>query len=252
MKKAEVVTDGGHGLCPAFFWALGALSGRGRSLKKGRGSGTAKLLMLKSLEVDLPICLDPHGLRMGGRTTCYPVLCFQPPSFPGRVGPDLRSHSGQNVHVCTWVPGYLGSWLRVRAGSGSTGAWGSWVSCSGLWPPCPQTLVQVANYAMGREPSYFSNPITFNPSRWLDKDKNLTHFRYLGFGWGVRQCLGRRIAELEMTIFLIYVSGVWGHLGTLGTLCLVKSPTCLCLSSQLLSPGLTHVSLTSIPRAIMI
>lgn len=107
MKKAEVVTDGGHGLCPAFFWALGALSGRGRSLKKGRGSGTAKLLMLKSLEVDLPICLDPHGLRMGGRTTCYPVLCFQPPSFPGRVGPDLRSHSGQNVHVCTWVPGQL-------------------------------------------------------------------------------------------------------------------------------------------------
>ncbi|XP_013001085.3 cholesterol side-chain cleavage enzyme, mitochondrial isoform X1 [Cavia porcellus] len=68
-----------------------------------------------------------------------------------------------------------------------------------------KTLVQVANYAMGREPSYFSNPITFNPSRWLDKDKNLTHFRYLGFGWGVRQCLGRRIAELEMTIFLIYV-----------------------------------------------
>ncbi|XP_063099490.1 cholesterol side-chain cleavage enzyme, mitochondrial-like [Cavia porcellus] len=68
-----------------------------------------------------------------------------------------------------------------------------------------KTLVQVANYAMGREPSYFSNPITFNPSRWLDKDKNLTHFRYLGFGWGVRQCLGWRIAELEMTIFLIYV-----------------------------------------------
>ncbi|KAM6149567.1 cholesterol side-chain cleavage enzyme, mitochondrial [Erethizon dorsatum] len=68
-----------------------------------------------------------------------------------------------------------------------------------------KTLVQVANYAMGREPRYFSNPINFNPTRWLDKDKNTTHFRYLSFGWGVRQCLGRRIAELEMTIFLIYV-----------------------------------------------
>ncbi|EHB11875.1 Cholesterol side-chain cleavage enzyme, mitochondrial [Heterocephalus glaber] len=67
------------------------------------------------------------------------------------------------------------------------------------------TLVQVANYAMGREPSYFSKPVIFDPTRWLDKDKNTTHFRYLGFGWGVRQCLGRRIAELEMTIFLIYV-----------------------------------------------
>ncbi|XP_004855530.1 cholesterol side-chain cleavage enzyme, mitochondrial isoform X1 [Heterocephalus glaber] len=68
-----------------------------------------------------------------------------------------------------------------------------------------KTLVQVANYAMGREPSYFSKPVIFDPTRWLDKDKNTTHFRYLGFGWGVRQCLGRRIAELEMTIFLIYV-----------------------------------------------
>ncbi|KAM5291734.1 cholesterol side-chain cleavage enzyme, mitochondrial [Ctenodactylus gundi] len=68
-----------------------------------------------------------------------------------------------------------------------------------------KTLVQVASYAMGREPTYFSNPRTFEPTRWLDKEKNATHFRYLGFGWGVRQCLGRRIAELEMSIFLICV-----------------------------------------------
>ncbi|XP_020021213.1 cholesterol side-chain cleavage enzyme, mitochondrial [Castor canadensis] len=68
-----------------------------------------------------------------------------------------------------------------------------------------KTLVQVASYAMGREPSFFSNPNNFDPSRWLEKDKNATYFRYLGFGWGVRQCLGRRIAEMEMTIFLINV-----------------------------------------------
>ncbi|XP_040585612.1 cholesterol side-chain cleavage enzyme, mitochondrial isoform X1 [Mesocricetus auratus] len=66
-------------------------------------------------------------------------------------------------------------------------------------------LVQVANYAMGREPSFFPNPNKFDPTRWLEKSKNTTHFRYLSFGWGVRQCLGRRIAELEMTIFLINV-----------------------------------------------
>ncbi|ERE76210.1 cytochrome P450 11B1 [Cricetulus griseus] len=66
-------------------------------------------------------------------------------------------------------------------------------------------LVQVANYAMGRVPSFFPNPNKFDPTRWLEKSKNITHFRYLGFGWGIRQCLGRRIAELEMTIFLINV-----------------------------------------------
>lgn len=68
-----------------------------------------------------------------------------------------------------------------------------------------KTLVQVANYAMGYDPTFFSNPSNFDPTRWLDKNKNTTHFRNLGFGWGVRQCLGRRIAELEMTIFLINV-----------------------------------------------
>ncbi|KAM4826336.1 cholesterol side-chain cleavage enzyme, mitochondrial isoform 2-T2 [Thomomys bottae] len=66
-------------------------------------------------------------------------------------------------------------------------------------------LVQVANYAMGREPQFFPDPNNFRPARWLEKDKAATHFRYLSFGWGVRQCLGRRIAEMEMAVFLINV-----------------------------------------------
>ncbi|TKC42780.1 hypothetical protein EI555_003849 [Monodon monoceros] len=67
------------------------------------------------------------------------------------------------------------------------------------------TLVQVAIYAMGRDPAFFSNPDKFDPTRWLGKDRDLIHFRNLGFGWGVRQCVGRRIAELEMTLFLIHI-----------------------------------------------
>lgn len=73
-------------------------------------------------------------------------------------------------------------------------------------PPCAQTLVQVSTYAMGQDPTFFLNPSKFDPTRWLGKDKELIHFRNLGFGWGVRQCVGRRIAELEMTLFLIHVS----------------------------------------------
>ncbi|XP_042524818.1 cholesterol side-chain cleavage enzyme, mitochondrial-like [Dipodomys spectabilis] len=68
-----------------------------------------------------------------------------------------------------------------------------------------KTLVQVANYAMGRDPSVFPNPSNFQPARWLEKDKAATHFRFLSFGWGVRQCLGRRIAELEMAVLLMHV-----------------------------------------------
>ncbi|XP_037358017.1 cholesterol side-chain cleavage enzyme, mitochondrial [Talpa occidentalis] len=68
-----------------------------------------------------------------------------------------------------------------------------------------KTLVQVASYAMGRDPTYFFKPHKFDPTRWLGQNKDLIHFRNLGFGWGVRQCVGRRIAELEMTLFLIHL-----------------------------------------------
>lgn len=57
---------------------------------------------------------------------------------------------------------------------------------------------------MGRDPKFFTKPEQFNPHRWLQADS--TYFRGLGFGFGPRQCLGRRIAELEMQLFLIHVS----------------------------------------------
>nr|XP_028599663.1 cholesterol side-chain cleavage enzyme, mitochondrial [Podarcis muralis] len=66
-----------------------------------------------------------------------------------------------------------------------------------------KTLVQVGLYAMGRDPRFFTKPEQFNPHRWLQADS--TYFRGLGFGFGPRQCLGRRIAELEMQLFLIHM-----------------------------------------------
>ncbi|XP_056671252.1 cholesterol side-chain cleavage enzyme, mitochondrial-like [Monodelphis domestica] len=65
-----------------------------------------------------------------------------------------------------------------------------------------KTLVQVGLFAMGRDPNFFPNPEKFDPRRWLHED---TYFRALSFGFGPRQCIGRRIAELEMTIFLIHI-----------------------------------------------
>lgn len=66
-----------------------------------------------------------------------------------------------------------------------------------------QTLVQLGLYAMGRNPKVFFRPEQFQPSRWLRTETH--YFRSLGFGFGPRQCLGRRIAETEMQIFLIHV-----------------------------------------------
>ncbi|NXY52719.1 CP11A protein, partial [Callaeas wilsoni] len=67
----------------------------------------------------------------------------------------------------------------------------------------PQTLVQVALYAMGRDAEVFPKPEQFRPQRWLEAGPK--HFQGLSFGFGPRQCLGRRIAELEMLLFLMHV-----------------------------------------------
>ncbi|XP_010864653.2 cholesterol side-chain cleavage enzyme, mitochondrial isoform X2 [Esox lucius] len=65
------------------------------------------------------------------------------------------------------------------------------------------TLVQLGLYAMGRDPSVFRKPEQYLPSRWLRTENQ--YFRSLGFGFGPRQCLGRRIAETEMQLFLIHM-----------------------------------------------
>ncbi|XP_022610002.1 cholesterol side-chain cleavage enzyme, mitochondrial [Seriola dumerili] len=65
------------------------------------------------------------------------------------------------------------------------------------------TLVQLGLYAMGRDPKVFFRPEQYLPSRWLRTETH--YFRSLGFGFGPRQCLGRRIAETEMQLFLIHM-----------------------------------------------
>ncbi|XP_026314071.1 cytochrome P450 CYP12A2-like [Hyposmocoma kahamanoa] len=58
--------------------------------------------------------------------------------------------------------------------------------------------------------SQFPKPKEYVPERWLDKEHPLYHgkahpFSYSPFGFGVRMCAGRRIAELELETFLAKV-----------------------------------------------
>ncbi|KAM5137396.1 cytochrome P450 11B3, mitochondrial-like [Callospermophilus lateralis] len=64
------------------------------------------------------------------------------------------------------------------------------------------TLVHMCLYPMGRNPALFPNPERYIPQRWLDSQ---LHFHHLAFGFGVRQCLGRRLAEVEMLLLLHHV-----------------------------------------------
>ncbi|XP_036109612.1 sterol 26-hydroxylase, mitochondrial isoform X1 [Molossus molossus] len=69
------------------------------------------------------------------------------------------------------------------------------------------TQFVLCHYVVSRDPSIFPEPESFQPHRWLKKSEpdsfGVQHpFGSVPFGYGVRGCLGRRIAELEMQLLL--------------------------------------------------
>ncbi|XP_016818890.1 cytochrome P450 11B2, mitochondrial isoform X1 [Cricetulus griseus] len=65
------------------------------------------------------------------------------------------------------------------------------------------TLVLLYLYSMGRNPAVFPRPERYTPQRWLERKRS---FQHLAFGFGLRQCLGKRLAQVEMLLLLHHVS----------------------------------------------
>ncbi|XP_072317247.1 cytochrome P450 11C1 [Eucyclogobius newberryi] len=73
------------------------------------------------------------------------------------------------------------------------------------------TAVQACLYPMGRSAEVFREPLRFDPERWARGQQEgaggteAAGFRSLAFGFGSRQCVGRRIAENEMQLLLMHI-----------------------------------------------
>lgn len=67
----------------------------------------------------------------------------------------------------------------------------------------PGTRFSYNPYCQGRcEEIWGSDACTFRPERWFEMEKRPTPYEFVAFNAGPRECLGRRLAEMEMTTFV--------------------------------------------------
>ncbi|XP_056391494.1 LOW QUALITY PROTEIN: cytochrome P450 27C1-like [Hyla sarda] len=90
------------------------------------------------------------------------------------------------------------SWQEYRDLRGrSTGL----ISASPLFP---QTQLALCHYSTSYDEGYFPTAEEFQPSRWLRNGHldRVENFGSIPFGYGIRSCIGRRVAELEIHLAL--------------------------------------------------
>jgi retinoid hydroxylase len=56
-----------------------------------------------------------------------------------------------------------------------------------------------------QDTTYYPDPDRFNPDRFAETESNQPKYSYIPFGGGIRECLGKEFARLEMKLFAIHL-----------------------------------------------
>ncbi|XP_073830963.1 probable cytochrome P450 4s3 [Musca autumnalis] len=65
--------------------------------------------------------------------------------------------------------------------------------------------ISILSYLAHRDENIFPEPEKFDPTRFLEKDKNLHPFSFVAFSAGPRNCIGQKFAMLELKCTLSYL-----------------------------------------------
>lgn len=71
----------------------------------------------------------------------------------------------------------------------------------------------MANQITSQREEYFEDPGKYQPERWLKQNENASNhyqeYSCLPFGHGIRSCLGKDVAEMQMMLLTAKVNFPW-------------------------------------------
>ncbi|CAH1253754.1 CYP27A1 [Branchiostoma lanceolatum] len=134
------------------------------------------------------------------------------PEVQDKVYQEIRTHLPEGASVTPEVLGrmkYLKAVIKETFRLwpvifGTARQYGYDVVLGGYDVPA-KTEILVHHRVMCRQDKNFTDPLTFNPTRWL-RDENTSRvptYLFMPFGHGVRMCIGRRFAEQQLQLLII-------------------------------------------------
>jgi len=70
------------------------------------------------------------------------------------------------------------------------------------------TTVSTQCYSLHRRADYYADPLRFDPDRWINPTKDMVD-AFMGFGAGVRSCVGINLAEMELRCLTAHFFRKW-------------------------------------------